>query len=264
MHACTRWQEYYRVPDVDIIWAYLYQDPRGSPPPHSPPSGTSSGGGGGDGDRNNPVLASAASDLRLNLMESANRQQETCSFPANVSGRYFQCADLSLDHSATDPKSCGTNCCKDPECSTWQWSAATAAAGGAKRQHAGCWRGRCFGVDGIPDQHWVGGQRPQQFTAAGFPSANSGQASHTWIEVTHAGMDADSPSSTSGYWMYLAPGSGVFYNLGRTAVFADHLEALASLPGGYYDSFADGSSVALVTIGKLAKVRGHNRFLISD
>ena len=53
----------------------------------------------------------------------------------------------------------------------------------------GCWRGQCLSAtaSATPDSRWVGGQRPQYFTPAGFPTANAGQASHTWIEVTHAG-----------------------------------------------------------------------------
>jgi hypothetical protein len=62
--------------------------------------------------------------------------------------------------------------------------------------------------------------------AGGFPSANFGQASSTWIEVQHAGRDANNPSEVSGFWMYEARGSGIYYNLGQTGECC-HRRALA-------------------------------------
>ena len=35
-------------------------------------------------------------------------------------------------------------------------------------------------------------------------------------------------------YRYLAPGSGVWYNVGQTAVFRDHKEAFEGLPGGHH------------------------------
>ena len=36
-------------------------------------------------------------------------------------------------------------------------------------------------------------------------------------------------SSDAGFWFYAAPGSGIYYDVGKTAVFADHAAAYASL-----------------------------------
>ena len=52
----------------------------------------------------------------------------------------------------------------------------------------------------------------------------AGFASHTRVEVYHDGSDCTPDDSTGGaaaigYWMYLAPGSGIWFNLGRTLAF---------------------------------------------
>ena len=52
----------------------------------------------------------------------------------------------------------------------------------------------------------------------------AGFASHTRVEVFHDGSDCTPDDSTGGaaaigYWMYLAPGSGIWFNLGRTLAF---------------------------------------------
>lgn len=51
---------------------------------------------------------------------------------------------------------------------------------------------------------------------------------NSWVEVTHClTAPADiSRQERTGYWMFYAPGSGVFYNLGRTKVFQTHSEAV--------------------------------------
>jgi hypothetical protein len=42
-----------------------------------------------------------------------------------------------------------------------------------------------------------------------------------WVEVSHVKV----PSEDNGFWMYWAPGSGVFYHLGETEVFGLHRDA---------------------------------------
>ena len=78
----------------------------------------------------------------------------------------------------------------------------------------------------------------------------SGAANHSWVEVMHAGHDV----SASGYWMYLSTGSGIYYNIGRTAVFRDHREALAGLPGGHVDP--KGDNLAGLQVARLAHAAG--------
>mmetsp|Transcript_80206 Transcript_80206/g.139216 ORF Transcript_80206/g.139216 Transcript_80206/m.139216 type:complete len:745 (+) Transcript_80206:69-2303(+) len=53
-----------------------------------------------------------------------------------------------------------------------------------------------------------------------------------WVEVTHCtyglpGADFEQ----EGYWMYYAPGSGVFYNVGKTKVYENHQDAVTDLLG---------------------------------
>jgi len=54
----------------------------------------------------------------------------------------------------------------------------------------------------------------------------------------------------------MAQGSGVYYNVGRTAVFRDHWDALASLPGGHNDRNANAEATPLQQIARLAQAAG--------
>jgi hypothetical protein len=47
-------------------------------------------------------------------------------------------------------------------------------------------------------------------------------ANHSWVEITHCTRGL----VEAGYWMYALKGSGVFVNIGRTAVFRTHGDAL--------------------------------------
>jgi hypothetical protein len=53
----------------------------------------------------------------------------------------------------------------------------------------------------------------------------------TWTEVTHCVDILSFIQEGHGAWMYVAPGSGVFYNSGRTMAFDTHLEAVRHFLG---------------------------------
>ena len=55
---------------------------------------------------------------------------------------------------------------------------------------------------------------------------------------------------------YMAQGSGVYYNVGRTVVFRDHWDALASLPGGHNDRNANAEATPLQQVARLAQAAG--------
>ena len=58
----------------------------------------------------------------------------------------------------------------------------------------------------------------------------TGYTDNSKVEVFRACCDsAVQDNQTSGYWMYAAPGSGIYYDVGKTIVFADHADAYASL-----------------------------------
>jgi len=50
---------------------------------------------------------------------------------------------------------------------------------------------------------------------------DKGVCSHTWIEVIHCCCDI----YLNGYWFYFAKGSGIWYNVGNTIIFNDHVQA---------------------------------------
>lgn len=66
------------------------------------------------------------------------------------------------------------------------------------------------------------GAAPHIGPSFGIPS---GFASHTRVEVMHRVGDARG----SGMWFYYARGSGVYFDVGRTAVYRDHLHAAQEL-----------------------------------
>ena len=50
---------------------------------------------------------------------------------------------------------------------------------------------------------------------------------NTWVEVTHSGYGKSSIARDDiGNWMYITPGSGIFFYTGKTKVFKDHPEAV--------------------------------------
>lgn len=49
--------------------------------------------------------------------------------------------------------------------------------------------------------------------------------SDTWIEVTHCSSHVSILDEQKGAWFYLAKGSNIFINIGRTIVFKDHPDA---------------------------------------
>eukprot|EP00966_Prymnesium_polylepis_P196361 4550722-Prymnesium_polylepis.1 len=53
-----------------------------------------------------------------------------------------------------------------------------------------------------------------------------GHPSHARVEVFHCAER--SPAAAEDYWMYLATGSGIFFDLGRTIAFRDRLELFVS------------------------------------
>ena len=66
-----------------------------------------------------------------------------------------------------------------------------------------------------PSTLWV--WQPPPFAAAPDDS---------WVEVTHCVDIVSFFLEGTGSWMYVAPGSGVFYNCGRTLAFDTHVEAV--------------------------------------
>ena len=57
------------------------------------------------------------------------------------------------------------------------------------------------------------------------PELGTGLPSHTIVEVRHICCDKEmSWRPRDGFWMYLAPGSGVFFNLGKTIATSSHGE----------------------------------------
>lgn len=79
-----------------------------------------------------------------------------------------------------------------------------------------------------------------------------GAPNHSWVEVTHCPDLRDHPKASPGWkyhpmWLYAAPGSGVWVNVGNTLVVASYDEAVRVLellfPGdlGDYDSEYDES-----------------------
>jgi hypothetical protein len=70
-----------------------------------------------------------------------------------------------------------------------------------------------FAADGGPAHEgtvWIYHRSPPQ-----------GLSRDTWVEVSHV-KDEWEPT---GFWMYWAPGSGVFYHLGETEVYKNHYDA---------------------------------------
>ncbi len=65
-----------------------------------------------------------------------------------------------------------------------------------------------------PSTLWV--WRPPPFAAL---------ADGAWIEITHCADPVASLDEHHGSWLYSAPGSGVFYNVGKTRAFGTHAEA---------------------------------------
>ena len=66
----------------------------------------------------------------------------------------------------------------------------------------------------------------------GSPSLESGLPSHAKVEVAHRSDHSikgfkglKRPPGDSGTWFYLAPGSGIYFDLGRTIAFQDHDDA---------------------------------------
>mmetsp|Transcript_13780 Transcript_13780/g.26279 ORF Transcript_13780/g.26279 Transcript_13780/m.26279 type:complete len:335 (-) Transcript_13780:38-1042(-) len=81
--------------------------------------------------------------------------------------------------------------------------------------------------------------------------------SDSWVEVTHC--DAQDPPR--GYWLYYLPGSGIFYNLGKTKVFKTHRDAAAEfLPGRTCKDAACGE-LLYDTFGEAAKSYDSLQFL---
>uniref|UniRef100_A0A6C0ICY9 Uncharacterized protein n=1 Tax=viral metagenome TaxID=1070528 RepID=A0A6C0ICY9_9ZZZZ len=73
-----------------------------------------------------------------------------------------------------------------------------------------------YAVAYLPDKTPpVQGAPPVPFAySKGFPSGS-------WVEVTHCCCDLNN----NGYFFYLAIGSGIWYNVGNTIVFPDHIDA---------------------------------------
>jgi hypothetical protein len=73
------------------------------------------------------------------------------------------------------------------------------------------------------------------------------------VEVTHCADSFITTYETKGMWMYSAPGSGVYYDLGRTIAFNEHKDAVAhflnrkckdfSLLHGYIECIDDFSDL---------------------
>jgi hypothetical protein len=56
-----------------------------------------------------------------------------------------------------------------------------------------------------------------------YIAVNSGE----WVEILHCGSGTSDPTIlVVGNWMYIAPGSGIFFNVGNTISFPDHPDAV--------------------------------------
>jgi hypothetical protein len=55
--------------------------------------------------------------------------------------------------------------------------------------------------------------------------------SSTWVEVIHCGSGENDPNLLVGNWMYIAPGSGIFFYVGNTISFPDHQDAVTYFLG---------------------------------
>jgi len=62
---------------------------------------------------------------------------------------------------------------------------------------------------------------------------------NTWVEVTHTAGGATGEST--GMWLFYAPGSGIWFNTGKTRVFSTHELASYELCGHNCSTFIDGS-----------------------
>ena len=64
---------------------------------------------------------------------------------------------------------------------------------------------------------------------ARYHAARKPLPQNAWVEITHCVPTGRSHREEFGSWMYWAPGSGVWFHLGRTAVFASHVHAVRLL-----------------------------------
>jgi hypothetical protein len=55
------------------------------------------------------------------------------------------------------------------------------------------------------------------------PVAASGQ----WVEVSHGAGGAEGTDNASAAWFYIARGTGIYVNIGKTAIFRDHPDAVS-------------------------------------
>lgn len=88
---------------------------------------------------------------------------------------------------------------------------------------------------------------------------SSGFRDNQWVEVNHCCCD---PPGT-GYWFYFTRGSGIWYNLGRTIVFPDHIDAYCYFTKTTKCEFTSYDTANLIlnqtlnkTIYSLAKAQG--------
>jgi len=80
-----------------------------------------------------------------------------------------------------------------------------------------------------------------------FPYSN-GFESNQWIEVTHCGRD------DAGTWFYFARGSGNWYNLGKTIIFDDHIDAVCYFTGMNKYEIIQSSDTAFCAAGVYDKL----------
>jgi len=73
------------------------------------------------------------------------------------------------------------------------------------------------------------------------PGTDSTVGDHTWIEVVHQAV----PNEHVGMWFMYAPGSGIWFNTGKSRVFSGHKDAATQLCGGdaWNSTHADDDTV---------------------
>lgn len=89
--------------------------------------------------------------------------------------------------------------------------------------HAVLFRYAYPALSGYTQWHTGEGRRVVDFKYA------KGFRNHTRVEVIHFG--AGERALATGFWCYLAPGSGVWLDLGKTIVFPEHYDALQHFTG---------------------------------
>ena len=85
-----------------------------------------------------------------------------------------------------------------------------------------------------PNQQQQQQQQQQQHRSLRY--VDTGFADNALVEVMHACCDFGRQDYSSGYWYFVAKGSGVYFDVGKTIIFDDHADAYDTL--GMHCSFS--------------------------